>query len=218
MLYQGVLTGIVRLQSGRQRLGDPNSLAKLMENLFKEIGKEARKLGYSDQDVEDANCAVAALLDETVQRLNESGREQWSPLLAKMFPQGAGTDAVYERLRAIRGRPESVDLADLLEVYYLCFLLGYEGRFAGRPRAELENLMEELRQQIEGIRGRRTALSPEGNLPRAEGVGTTAPPKPPATGKWVAIGSIAAAGLCWVVLRVLLQLDADAAVREMIFH
>jgi len=214
LLYQGVLTVIVRLQSGRQHLGDINSFSRLMENLFKEIKKEALKLGYSERDVEDGNFAVAALLDETVQGLDEAGREQWSPLQAKMFPQNAAGEPVWERLAGIRRRSESTDLADLLEVYYLCFLLGYEGKHAG-DRRRPENLLEELRQQIEGIRGRRPALSPEVNLPRIAAAPPPPPAKPPATAIKVAAACVAAAGASWMVLRWLLDSAGRKIVQEM---
>ena len=204
LLYQGILTAVVRLQSGRQRLGDPNSLERLVENLFKEIEREAVKLGYTKQDVEDADCVVAALLDETVQRLDETSRDQWLPLEVKMFPQSKAGETVFERLQSVRGRRESIDLADLLEVYSLCFLLGYEGRYAGR-RAELDKLMGELQEHIERIRGRRTALSPEGNLPPTVRPALAPPARPPHIWRRVAGACLAVASISWVVLRLLLN-------------
>ena len=53
----------------------------------------------------------------------------------------------------------------MLEVYYLCLLLGYEGKFAGGSKAELQLLMTNLRDRIERIFGRNPEFSPDGALP-----------------------------------------------------
>ena len=215
LLYQGMLTAIVRLQSGKQQLIDANAFQKRMESLLDEIEREAMKVGYRNQDIQDAHYATIAFLDETVQRSGDANRNQWTPLQAKRYAQAVAGEGVYERLKTIRTRRDSKELADLLEVYDLCFLLGYQGRYAVGGRSELDRLIEDLREQIERIRGHQAVLSPEGTLPPMPQ--TTAGPDA-SIGRWktAAIACAAFAIVFWFVLWVILDSETGRAVRELL--
>jgi len=76
LLYQGMFTAIVRVQSGRQPLIDANAFQKRMEGLLAEIEREAVKVGYRNKDIEDSNYAVVAFLDETIQRSEDPNRNR----------------------------------------------------------------------------------------------------------------------------------------------
>ena len=215
LLYQGMLTAIVRIQSGKQPLMDANSFQKRMEGLLDEIEREAIKVGYRNQDIQDAHYAVIAFLDETIQRSNDANRNQWTPLQAKRYAQAVAGEGVYERLKTIRTRRDSRELADLLEVYDLCFLLGYQGRYAVGGRSELDRLIEDLREQVERIRGRQALLSPEGTLPP---MAQTAAVSDASDGKWkiVAVACAAFAFISWIALKLVLDSYAQGAVRGML--
>jgi type VI secretion system protein ImpK len=212
LLYQGMLTAIVRIQSGKQPLIDANAFQKRMESLLDEIEREAIKVGYRNQDIQDAHYAIIAFLDETVQRSSDANRNQWTPLQAKRYAQAVAGEGVYERLKTIRTRRDSRELADLLEVYDLCFLLGYQGRYAVGGRSELDRLIEDLREQIERIRGHQAVLSPEGTLPEMP---PTVAPSGATDGKWriAAIACAAFACISWIVLKLVLDSHAQGAVR-----
>jgi len=57
-------------------------------------------------------------------------------------------------------------LADVLEVYLLCLLLGFQGRYSGGKKGELEAITDSVRMRIEYIRGRQEYLSPSAILPQ----------------------------------------------------
>ena len=212
LLYQGMLTAIVRIQSGKQPLIDANAFQKRMESLLDEIEREAIKVGYRNQDIQDAHYAIIAFLDETVQRSSDANRSQWTPLQAKRYAQAVAGEGVYERLKTIRTRRDSRELADLLEVYDLCFLLGYQGRYAVGGRSELDRLIEDLREQIERIRGHQAVLSPEGTLPEMP---QTTAPSGVSEGRWkivaMACGVVACIG--WLVLYLVSYSHAQEAAR-----
>jgi len=210
LLYQGILTAIVRIQSGKPpALYD--AFRKQMENLLDEIEREAIKVGYRTADVQDAHYAVIAFLNESIQRSDDPSRNQFVPLMAKSFPQAVAGVQVFERLKEVRTRRDSVELADLLEVYYLCFLLGFEGRYAIAGRGELDGLMEVLREQIERIRGPLGKLSPEGTLPvRPQAVA----PQPNRIWRTVALACAGFAVASWVVLKLILGWYAGGVIRD----
>jgi len=188
LLYQGVLTSIVRVQSGRQAMADTNAFRERIQVALAEVTREATQAGYAQEDVNKTNHAVTAFLDETL-----SG----SP--------GSG-DQFFEDLRALLSQQDSMRVADVLEVYYLCLLLGYRGSFGG-----LNQIKNELQERIERMRGRNLPLSPAG-LPEQESLAP--PPKvsrplgrlSPAI---LTISVVALIPLCWVLFWLLLNYQSS---------
>lgn len=213
LLYQGILTVIVRIQAGRQKIPDQRTVEALLD----EIEREGIKAGYSGQDIQDGHYAVVAFLDEVIHRSNAPGAERWTPLQVKREGRAIAGDVVYERLKTIRTRRDSAELADVLEVYCLCFLLGYEGRYALGGQGELNRLAGELRSQIERIRGRPSVLSPEGYLPSAPAP-RPAPAAPASLeGRWkvIALCCFLAAVIGWIVMWKVLDVYTGSAIREL---
>ena len=66
LLYEGILTATVRVQTARQQVQDPENFRTRMKQALREIGATAARKGYSAEDVQEANFAIVAFLDETV--------------------------------------------------------------------------------------------------------------------------------------------------------
>jgi type VI secretion system protein ImpK len=62
-------------------------------------------------------------------------------------------ETFFRNLEQLAGRPDSYDLADLLEVHYLCLLLGYGGRYSIGGRSELQAIIHATGERIRRIRG-----------------------------------------------------------------
>lgn len=167
LLYEGVLTVIVRVQSGRQLVHDPDSFRNRMKEALRDIAQVAARRGYSREDVQEANFAVVAFLDEVVLSSSGGGQSQWArkSLQEEIFEERSAGEVFFKRLDALRAHPDSSELAEVLEVYYTCLLLGYEGRHSEGARAELHLLMDNVRERIERILGRRPEFSPDGAFP-----------------------------------------------------
>lgn len=218
LLYQGVLTAIVRVQSGRQPVADPNSFRKRIRDVLVEIEREALRSGYSAQDISDTTYAVVTFLDEAILSSGDPARERWSALQAELYERAVGGDAFFEQITRISGRGHSPQIADILEVYYLCLLLGYQGRYsAAGYGGELRQIMQELRERIEQIRGVDMPLSPSPIPPKT----AAASPPPPASAVpsavlWTpAAALILTAGL-WIIYRLLLGFQADEVRRAVL--
>jgi type VI secretion system protein ImpK len=179
LLYEGILTAAVRIQTGRQQVQEQESFRARMKQALREIASSAARKGYSKEDVEEAKFAVVAFLDEMILTHDPSANE-WAQksLGEELFGQRSAGEVFFARLEAIRANRDSQGLAEVLEVYYLCLLLGYEGKFAGAgAKAELQLLMTNLRERIERIYGLRSEFSPDGALPD-EPMPVSAPPDP----------------------------------------
>ncbi len=212
LLYQGVLTSVVRVQSGRQPISDIRSFRKRMKDALQEIEREAAKLRYTEPGIRAAHCAVVSYLDETVLQSGDPNHDEWTPLEAEIFGEDTAQPGFYEQLEALQALPDSHGLGDVLEVFYLTLLLGYRGHYANDPAKQLPSLLNELQQRIERIRGSSERFAPETALP-AFG---TPPPRPAGT-NWLRRITLAAglsallAAVSWGVFRLLLGLMTESA-------
>jgi type VI secretion system protein ImpK len=199
LLYQGIFTGIVRIQTGRQALGDLEVFRRRMKAALQEGEKEAMRAGYGPSEIREAEFAVVAFLDETILSSKDAKADEWRkrPLNIELFGQAIAGDVFFDKLTEIERQRDSPQVADLLEVYLLCLLLGFEGRFAPPLRGEVFRITERLRGRIETIRGMDYKLSPPLELLRGP-----APLNRPAAGHewlWWAVGALGAAGILFLV-------------------
>jgi type VI secretion system protein ImpK len=167
MLYQGMLTGLIRVQSGRQQIMDVETFRRRIKSSLSEIKRDASLRNFSPEEIDHAHFAVVAFLDEAVLTSNDPSVSSWGKksLQEELFGQAHAGEDFFRRLDELMARRDSPRLADVLEVYLICLLLGYEGHYALRNKAELHILVDEVRQRIDRIRGCSPQISPEVDLP-----------------------------------------------------
>ena len=167
LLFQEVLTAIVRLRSNRQAVSDAQSFRVHMREALKSADAEARKHGYTGDDIQSATFAVVAFLDESILNSRNPLFADWprKPLQEELFGTHMAGEVFFQNLEKLLGRTDSHDLADLLEVYYLCLLLGFGGRYSMGGKGELRSTIEGLSAKIQRIRGRSLELSPHWRIP-----------------------------------------------------
>jgi type VI secretion system protein ImpK len=163
LLFQEVLTAIVRLRSNRQSLTDADSFRYHMREALKSAAQEARnRAGYSSEDIRMATLAVVGFLDESILNARNPLFADWprKPLQEELFGTHMAGEVFFQNLEQLMARNDSADLADVLEVHYLCLLLGYTGRYSGSRGGELQAIMSALGERIGRIRGAHGDLSP----------------------------------------------------------
>jgi type VI secretion system protein ImpK len=216
LLYEGILTAIVRVQTGRQQVQDAEGFRARMKQALREIASTAARRGYSAEDVDDGNFAVVAFLDEAILTTPDNNVSQWAgkSLGQELFDQRSAGELFFKRLETLRANRDSQQLAEVLEVYYLCLLLGYEGKFAGGAKGELQLLMSNLRERIERIFGRNPEFSPDATLPDEPVV--PAPVIDPLDNqvKWFAAAALIFAICCFVIFSFQLGSKSTDIVRE----
>jgi type VI secretion system protein ImpK len=163
LLYEGILTVASRIRTGRQQLLDPEEFRHRMKKTLDQVAVTATKRGYSRRGIEEATFAVVAFLDEAILTAPDVGSINWvgKTLAEELFNERSAGELFFKRLDALRTHRDSQDLAEILEVHQLCLLLGYEGKYAGGAKGELQQLMANLRERIERILGKEPELSPD---------------------------------------------------------
>jgi len=195
LIYQEALTAIVRLRSNRQPVTDAELFRAQMRQLLSKAEQEARARGYTAEDARLAAFAVVAFLDESVLNLGNPIFAGWprKPLQEEMFGGHVAGEIFFQSLQRLLERNESEPLADVLEVFHLCVLLGYRGRYGAGGQAELRTHMEAVAQKIRRIRKDSGLLSPDWAPPSAG-------PPPEAPDPWFRPMLIAASACVLVAL------------------
>jgi type VI secretion system protein ImpK len=121
-----------------------------------------------------------------------------------MFGTHVAGQTFFEYVQQLLSRTDSPEVADVLEVYYLCLLLGYRGRYSVGGAGELQATRDQIGFKIRRIRGSFRGLSPEWTLP-------SDPPQSQGADPWVkrltwaAIGCAVFALLLFAVFKLTLS-------------
>lgn len=162
LAFQEVLTAIVRLRSRHQAVSNAEVFRAQMREALKRAEQEAGNRNYPAEDVRLATFAAVAFLDESVLNLRDPAFADWprKPMQEEIFGGHVAGELFFQSLQRLLGRPDSEELADVLEVFDLCMLLGYKGKYGGAGQAELRSLQETTALKIRRIRKGSPALSP----------------------------------------------------------
>jgi type VI secretion system protein ImpK len=150
-----------QIEAGNIELPAPEPLKNRLTQRFEAARKKAVDLGFTPADVEDGQYAVAAFLDEVIQFSDWPGKAELAayPLQRALFSENIAGANFFERLAEVRRRSSAA-----LEVYYDCITLGFRGQYHIGNQEELEELVEDLRQELtDGASMKR--LSPHGERP-----------------------------------------------------
>ena len=163
LIFQETITAIVRLRANRQPVTSADVFRAQMRQLLGNADQEARNRGYTAEDARLASFAVVAFLDESVLNLQNPVFADWprKPLQEEMFGGHVAGEIFYQNLQRLLERSESAQLADVLEVFHLCVLLGYRGKYGSGGQAELKSQMDAVAQKIRRIRKDPGTLSPD---------------------------------------------------------
>jgi type VI secretion system protein ImpK len=168
----------VRLRANRQGPTDAESFRAHLKQLIARADQDARQAGYSQGDVRYALYAVVAFVDESILNSAQPMFRDWPrrPLQDELFGGHVGGEAFFQYLQQLMTRDPSQDLADVLEVYLLCLLLGFQGRYSATNRDELGLWTSRVRELVARIRGGTPPLAPDWAIPTGEVIPRTRDP------------------------------------------
>jgi type VI secretion system protein ImpK len=147
------LTAIARLRAGRQSVDDVAGFRAHIVRALEEAAAAARGQGYTPEDARLAEYAVVALLDESVLH-NPRLAPVWAqrPLQDERYGQHLAGEWFFQHIDQLLARPDSLALADILEVYQLCLQLGFRGRYGG-DNAALGVVSSQIAARLARLRG-----------------------------------------------------------------
>jgi type VI secretion system protein ImpK len=143
----GDIFAIVLFLRETSDFGDPKILHDKIDLMLKNIEGKTKQLGIPDEDILDAKYAVSALIDETVLYSSWTLRNVWlnNPLVVEYFNDALAGEVFFDRVERIRTDGSKLKL---LEVYYMCLMFGFEGRYKIIGPEELKAYINGIREQL----------------------------------------------------------------------
>jgi type VI secretion system protein ImpK len=208
-----VLDLVLKVRAGA--LAPSTNLRPMVHRLLEEMEQRGATLRYSERQVQAVKFALAAFVDETVMTTNFPLREEWEkfPLQLEYFGEHLAGVKFFERLEELIKQIEVE--ADVVEVYYVCLLLGFKGKYKVYMEGELQGVIENTAAQLKRVgRLQETELSPHWKVRDQP-----EPPPKPGLPLWAKIA--AAAGLVvvlviYLVLFFLLRSDLMDAAEKLV--
>lgn len=148
---------------------NPDDFREKILALLNRFENQARKLQFSAVDIQDAQYAYCALLDETivtqqdVQFFDLQNKWMISPLQLSLFGSQLAGHRFFEILESLRSHGKERLAA--LEVFHYCMLLGFHGKFRIESIQSLNHLMARVGDEIDFLKGKKTSFAPFAALP-----------------------------------------------------
>jgi type VI secretion system protein ImpK len=146
-------------------IGSPELIHQRVCGFIEGVKQRGRAAGIPDRDIQDALYALVALTDEIALSKPEPLRGLWitRPLQLQYFNENLAGEGFFSRLELLRKDRRRVDV---LRIYYLCLLFGFQGRFAIRGgEMELIRIIDAVRTDVEAGTEMPDELSPNGDPP-----------------------------------------------------
>lgn len=163
LMYDGFYA-LFLLKNGNEPKDETN-FARKMQQYLNAVDTSARKLHIPVEDVHTAKYAFCAAVDEIVLRSNFSIRESWSrhPLQLVLFGDQLAGENFFLRLEELRSK--STLHLQALEVFHMCLLLGFRGRYLLESPEKLHYLTARLGEEIAHVKGKPTVFAPHWERP-----------------------------------------------------
>jgi type VI secretion system protein ImpK len=147
----------------------PSSGIQLRTNLavlFEQMRSKGAEAGIIPEDLADASYALMALFDEILVQVNWPGRAEWQarPLQFEHFHENTAGENFFRRAEIFSQQPHR---AHVVQIYFICLSLGFQGRYAMGQVAELESFQRRISAMVSGSTLSSETLSPHGVPPDA---------------------------------------------------
>ena len=143
---------------------DPSRLRPKTMEVLTRFEREAKNSGFDAETIRNAEFALVAFLDEAVTGLPFADKESWlaNPLQSELFGLNYAGEDFFRRLEELKRRPQ--EHIQVLEVYYLCLVLGFKGKYHMDNPEGLRQLVEDTKADMLRTRDRRyqIPLAPHG--------------------------------------------------------
>ena len=210
-----VLDLILRIKSGI--VAPSTELRRQVAALLAKFEERAGRFRHPDRITKLAKFALAAFVDETVLTNDFPLKDEWEkyPLQLEYFGEQLAGVKFFERLEAMLKQIEAA--VDAVEVYYVCLLLGFKGKYAVYQENELHNIIrrtaEALKQagRIQNIDIAPNAFIDDQPAPLKK------PNFLPAWAKVFAASGLALSVLIYIGLLVFVNRSLSAALEKLLF-
>jgi type VI secretion system protein ImpK len=139
---------------------DAETFRARLREFLAQVDRGGKRIDASNEDLYLTKYAYCALMDEMVLASQGSLAESWrrNPLQLEMFGEQLAGEAFFDKLEALRAQGASK--VQVLEVFHMCLLMGFQGRYLLEGSEKLGYLTARLGDEIATHKGQRAAFAP----------------------------------------------------------
>lgn len=156
---------LLLLLKNRYAPTDAAHFAAQVCRLLDHFERQARPLNVSTDDIHAAKYAFCAAVDETILASDMPVRDVWerAPLQLMLFGDQIAGENFYVKLEEVRHRGAAS--VQTLEIFYLCLLAGFQGKYMLEGKEKLNYLIATLDKEIAHLKGKRAPFAPHWKSP-----------------------------------------------------
>ncbi len=163
LLYDGFFM-LFLLKEGREPEGAGEFVSRV-QTFLADFERGAKKLNVPADDVYASKFAFCAAIDEAVLASSFTIRAEWErrPLQLVLFGEQLAGEKFFELLEQCRA--QGAARLQSLEVFHMCLLLGFQGKYLLEGPEKLAYLTGRLGDEIAQMKGKRAQFAPHWPLP-----------------------------------------------------
>ncbi|MGB7069867.1 MAG: type IVB secretion system protein IcmH/DotU [Pyrinomonadaceae bacterium] len=193
---------ILRLKAGI--VAPSNELRPQIVSLLADFEKRSERYRFNHKIIQVSKFALAAFVDETVLTNNFPLKNEWerNPIQLEIFGEQLAGNKYFEKLEAML---KQIDVTqDAVEIYYVCMLLGFKGRYAVYEQEKLLATMQATANSLVKVgKIKAVELSPNwlaNDQPK--------PPEKRGMPIWAKVGAFGGLGLAFIVYFVMFLMSS----------
>lgn len=158
LMYDGFY--LLFLLRAKQGPSDADAFRSHIKEFLTGLERGATKLGSSAEDVHLCKYAFCATVDEAILMSQFKVRDAWQrqPLQLQFFGEQLAGEQFFAKLEALRR--EGASRVQILEVFHMCLLMGFQGKYLIEGSEKLNYLTARLGDEIAHLKGSRAAFAP----------------------------------------------------------
>jgi type VI secretion system protein ImpK len=153
LLYDGFFM-LFLLKNGREP-ADAHEFSQRIQQFLGDFERGAKKLNASAEDVYASKFAFCAAIDESVLSSTFKIRTEWErrPLQLVLFGEQLAGEKFFQYLEECRA--QGAARLQSLEVFHMCLLLGFQGKYLLEGPEKLAYLTARIGDEIAHMKGKR---------------------------------------------------------------
>ena len=194
---------VLRLKAGI--VAPSNELRPKVAGMLQDFEKRAERYRFNHKIIQVSKFALAAFVDETVLLNNFPNREQWEKyaLQLEYFGEQLAGNKFFEKLEAMLNQ---IDVTkDAVEVYYVCMLLGFKGRYAVYEQDKLLAIMQKTANALV----KAGKIVPVELSPHWLANDQPEPPKKRGMPVWAKLTALGGVGVAFIIYLVMFVMDSS---------
>lgn len=146
-------------------LGETAALRKLISYYINRLEYNCLRAGFTTETITLVKYALVATLDESVLSVPGDARDFWitNPMQLEIFHENIAGEEFFNKLTQLMQNPEKNK--EILEIYYLCLSLGFQGKYLLENPQQRETTISNLAKVIIKNSKSFISLSPHGLPP-----------------------------------------------------